>query len=199
MNKIVDMEDKELSPQESLDLIQSMIGRARKRYTNNSFYFLLWGWIVMLGSFIHFYLLEFTDYPYPFIGWSLHIVGIVASIVKSVKNSKESVVSNYTDKVYGWLWLSLGISMFTILFNAEFFEWTVVPFILLLVSIGTFVSGAMMRFRPLQIGGVAFWLLCFVAFRVPEAYQMLIMSVSMLIGYLIPGYIMNYNAKKNGV
>lgn len=193
------MDEKELSPQESMDLIQSMIGRARKRYTDNSFYFLLWGWIVMLGSGIHFYLLEFTDYPYPFIGWSFQIVGVIASIVKSVKDSKKQVVSNYTDKVYGWLWLTLGVSMFTIVLNAEMFDWSIVPFILILVSIGTFVSGAMMQFRPLQVGGVVFWLLSFLAFRVPEAYQMLIMSGSMLIGYLIPGYIMKFNAKKNGV
>ena len=188
-----------MSPQESLDLIQTMIGRARKRYTDSSFYFLLWGWIVMFASLIHFYLLEFTDYQYPFIGWSLNIVGAIASIIRSVKDRKKQVVSNYPDKVYSWMWMALGVSMFILLLNGEMFEWSVVPFILLLVAIGAFVSGAMMRFVPLQIGGIVFWVLCFVAFRVSEPYQMLIMAISMLVGYLFPGYLMKMNYKKNGI
>lgn len=192
------MKEKEMSPQESMDLINSMIGRARRRYTDNSFYFLLWGWIVLLASAIHFFLMEYTEYPYPFIGWSLNLIGMVASIYRSVKDSKEQRVANYTDHVYGWLWLALGAAMFTIILNGEFLGWSVVPFILLLVAIGTFVSGAMMKFVPLQIGGIIFWILCFVSFRMSESYQMLIMSISML-GYLIPGYMMKYKAKHNGV
>ena len=31
------MKEKELSPEESIDLINTMIGKARKRYTDNSF------------------------------------------------------------------------------------------------------------------------------------------------------------------
>ena len=44
------MKEKELSPEESIDLINTMIGKARKRYTDNSFYFLLWGWLVIVAS-----------------------------------------------------------------------------------------------------------------------------------------------------
>lgn len=192
------MEEKEISPEESMDLINTMIRKAQKRYTDNSFYFLLWGWVVLIASAIHFYLMEFTDYPNPHIAWLLNFIGVVASIVKGSKDSKKHVVANYTDKVYGWLWLALGVAMFTILFNGGMFDWSVVPFILLLAAIGTFVSGAMMKFVPLQISGVVFWILCFVAFRMSEAYQMLIMSASML-GYLVPGYIMKFSAKRNGV
>lgn len=188
------MKEQEMSPEQSMDLISSMINRARRRYTDNSFYFRLWGWIVLLASGIHFYLLEYTEYPYPFIGWTLNIVGMIASIYRSTKDSKKKRVANYTDHVYGWMWVALGVGMFTIIFNGELLGWSVVPFILLLVAIGTFVSGAMMKFVPLQIGGIVLWLLCFLAFRVSESYQMLVMSISML-AYLIPGYIMKYNAR----
>lgn len=193
------MDEKELSPHQSLELIQTMINRARCRYADNSFYFLLWGWIVLIASSTHFYLLEFTDYPHPYIGWSLNIIGVIAAIIKSVRDGKRTVVTNYTDKVYGWLWLALGIGMFTILFNGEMLGWSIVPFILLLVAIGTFVSGSMMRFRPLQIGGVVTWLLSIWAFQSTEAYQMLMTAIAMLLGYLIPGYIMKYNTRKNAI
>ena len=193
------MDDKDLSPEQSLELIQSMIGRARKRYTDNSFFFLLWGWITLVASLGHFYLGVYTDYEHPYAVWSLSFVGGIVSAIYGSRMSKRSKVTNYTDKLYGWLWTSLGIAMFVIIFNGELLKWQVVPFIMLLAGVGTLVSGVMMGFKPLQFGSAAFWILSFIAFRQPEHYQMLLMALSVAAGYLLPGYIMKYNAKVNGI
>lgn len=193
------MEDKELSPQESLDLIQQMIGKARKRYTDNSFYFLLWGWITIVASLFHYVSATYSSFEYPFAGWSLTIVGAILSMMKGSKDGRAAKVHNYTDKMYGWLWLSLGVAMFTIIFNGEIIDWSVVPFILLLAGVGTSVSGAMMNFQPLRIGAIIFWLLALAAFRVDENQQMLMMAAGVAFGYLVPGYIMKSNAKKHGI
>ena len=199
MSKLFKMEEKELTPQESMALIESMIGKARKRYSDNSFYFLFWGWIVLTASLTHFYLLTYTTFEHPYIGWSLTVIGGIVSGIVGAKRSKNAEVKNYTDNMYGWLWLSLGMAMFTIIFNGELIGWNTIPFILLLAGVGTSVSGAMMGFRPLQIGAVVFWILTFVAFRQPENYQMLTMAIGIAAGYLIPGYILKANFKKHGV
>lgn len=199
MLKITIMDDKELSPEQSLDLIQTMIRRARKRYTDNSFFFLLWGWITLTASLAHYYLGTYTDFEHPYAGWSLTIVGGIVSAIYSSRLGKRSKVTNYTDKLYGWLWASLGAAMFIVIFNGENINWQVVPFIMLLAGIGTLVSGAMMNFRLLQIGSIPFWVLAFVAFKQPEQVQMLLMAIAVAIGYLVPGYVMRYNTKTNGV
>jgi hypothetical protein len=193
------MEEKEISPDESLKLIQSMIGKARQNYTDNSIFFLLWGWIVFVASLSHYYLAVHTTFEDPYIAWSLTLVGAVASAVIGAKKGKSRMVRNYTDKMYGWLWLCLGLAMFTIIFNGEHIAWNTVPFILLFAGVGTAVSGAMMNFKPLQIGALSFWILSFIAFRQPESYQMLLMALGVATGYLLPGYIMRANFKKHGV
>lgn len=193
------MDDKEMSPQESMDLIETMIGKARKRYTDNSFFFLLWGWICLIGSLTHFYLATYTDFEHPSIGWSLTILGGIISGIKGAQQGKRAVVKNYADKMYSWLWFSLGMAMFTIIFNGEAINWQVVPFILLLAGIGTAVSGAMMGFKPLQFGAIAFWVLAIISFRQPENYQMLMMGLGVVVGYLLPGYMMKHNLKSHGV
>lgn len=193
------MDEKDLSPEQSLELIQSMIGRARKRYTDNSFFFLLWGWITLVASLTHFYLGVYTSYEHPYIGWSLSFVGGIVSAIYGSRMSKRSKVTNYTDKLYGWLWTSLGIAMFVIIFNGELVKWVVVPFIMLLAGVGTLMSGVMMNFKPLQLGSGAFWILALVAFRQTEPNQMLLMAVAVGLGYLLPGYIMKYNARRNGI
>ena len=193
------MDEKEMSPQESLDLIQSMIGKARKRYTDNSFFFLLWGWITLVASLTHFYLATYTDFNDPYLGWALTIPGGIISAIYGSRQEKRSNVTNYTDKLYGWLWGSLGLAMFSIIFNGELLSWQVVPFIMLLAGVGTVVSGVMMGFKPLQFGSIAFWALSFVAFRQPENYQMLMMALAVAVGYLLPGYIMKQKAKSDAL
>ncbi len=40
--------EKVLKPEESLQIIEKMINRTKENIHENSFYFLLWGWIVLL-------------------------------------------------------------------------------------------------------------------------------------------------------
>ena len=191
------MEEKDISPQESLTLINDMIGRARKRYTDNSIFFLMWGWIVMFASLTHYVLIEYTSFNMPYIGWSLTIPGFIASMLIGAKKGKKAVVKSYTDGVYAWLWFTLGISIFVMVFHGEKLGWYIVPLTMLMASVGTVVSGAMMKFRPLQIGGALFFGFSIFAFQVDESQQMLLMAISVLTGYLIPGYVMKKKALKN--
>lgn len=50
----------ELTPNESLKLIESMIGQAKKSFSRISFYFLLWG-ALMIAAMLSTYLLRNTD------------------------------------------------------------------------------------------------------------------------------------------
>lgn len=191
------MEEKDISPQESLALINDMIGRARKRFTDNSVFFLMWGWIVMFASLAHYVILEHTSFDKPYIGWWLTVPGFIASMIIGARRSKKAVVRGYTSDVYAWLWFMLGMSIFVMVFHGEKLGWYIVPLTMLMASVGTVVSGAMMKFRPLQIGGALFFGFSIFAFQVNEPLQMLLMAVSVLIGYLIPGYIMRRKAHQN--
>lgn len=193
------MEEKEISPEESLKLIQSMIGKARQNYTDNSIFFLLWGWIVFVASLSHYYLAVHTTFEDPYIAWLLTFVGAIASAIIGAKKGKEKVVRNYTDKLYGWLWLSLGVAMFTVIFNGQSVNWNTTPFILLFAGVGTSVSGVMMNFKPLRIGAICFWVLAIIAFQQNPEIQMLLLAIGVAVGYLLPGYIMRANFKKHGV
>jgi hypothetical protein len=193
------MEEKQISPEESIKLIQSMIGKARQRYTDNSIFLLLWGWIVLIASLSHYYLAVHTDFEQPYIVWSLTFVGVIASMIIGAKKGKQKIVSNYTDKLYGWLWLSLGIAMFTVIFNGNLVNWNTTPFILLFAGVGAALSGVMMNFKPLKFGAICFWVLAMIAFRQDENTQMLLLAIGIALGYLLPGYIMKANSKKHGV
>ena len=191
------MKEENLSPEESLELIQSTILKARKQFADNSFYFLLWGAIVSFASLTHYYLEMHTSYEKPWIAWTLTFVGALISAIKGYRDGKRQTAKRTTDLPYAWLWASLGISMFIVAFNQEVINHQVVPIILLMAGIGTATTGAMMRFWPLQAGAGFFWVMAIVAFQQELDSQMLIMAISVAIGYLVPGFIMRRNFKRN--
>lgn len=190
------MEDKELSPEESLNLINSMIGKARKRYTDNSFYFLLWGWLTIVACIAHYYLAVEDLVENPSMAWSLMFIGVFVSVIYGSRKTKKAAVTHYTDKLYGWLWLSLGVAMVIVILNGQQLNFQIVPLMLMITGVGTFFSGAMMRFKVLQFGAVCLWAMSIFAFRLDEIDQLPAMAIGIILGYIIPGYVLKARIKK---
>jgi hypothetical protein len=61
----------------------------------------------------------------------------------------------------------------------------------MLLGIGTSLSGVIFRFRPLMIGGILNWIIALTAFYVDFDIQLLLLALSMVVSYLIPGYLVN--------
>ena len=190
------MKEKELTPEESLALINNMIGKARQRYTDNSFFYLLWGWLVILASALHYFLATQQLVDEPSMAWLLMFVGVIVSPIYGSRREKKATVTHYTDKLYAWLWLSLGIAMIIVIINGPYLNFQIAPLILMIAGVGTFVSGAMMRFKVLQFGAICLWAMAIFAFHLNEIDQMAAMAVGIALGYLVPGYVMKFNAKK---
>jgi hypothetical protein len=56
----------------------------------------------------------------------------------------------------------------------------------------TFLSGILLRFRPLVIGGIGCWVLSVLAGYIDYDYQLLLLAAAMIIAWIIPGYILRY-------
>jgi len=71
-------------------------------------------------------------------------------------------------------------------------------FIIALYGLGTYISGSMMKFKPLIIGGYISWALAVVGLFLAPIYSLPLISISIIVAYLIPGYILKTRAKNNG-
>ena len=82
------MKEEMFSPEESLQVIQSMINRAKETVADNSYYFLLWGWTVFIACVGQYILKVIVETPYnPWI-WSINLIAIVLSMVHGFKDGK---------------------------------------------------------------------------------------------------------------
>ena len=113
------MEQANFSPVKSLLVIQSMIDKTKTSVADNSFYFLLWGWLVFVASIGQYVLKVIVDTQWHPIVWCVNIIGIVVSAYHGIKEEKKRRVKNYIDESLDYLWLAIGIAYF--LFGCYFY------------------------------------------------------------------------------
>jgi hypothetical protein len=191
------MNNENFSPQDSLRLIQSMINKTRQDMSDNSIYFLIWGWITFIACAGQFVLKHIYSYEKHYQVWWLVIVGIIFSIYHSTKAGKKQKVKTYISDSMKYLWMGMGISYFVLSMILSKIGWnsSVFPFFILLYGLGTFISGNFLQFKPLIIGGIIAWVLAIAAVYADYDYQMLFGAAAILISYIIPAYMLRARNK----
>lgn len=214
-------QERPLSEKESLDLIASMINKAKASNHSTGIGAMMWGIVIAICSLeklaeIHY------DYRLPFDIYLLTLIAIVPQIFISIKEKKERKVKSYDDIYMDYLWLAFGICIFLmILITNNIFagidpviknynelakgrtDWTdfhfsefVMPLFLLLYGMPTFVTGAACKFRPMLWGGVLCWVCCIITIYTSIKIDLLLTALSAIFAWFIPGIIMEKDYKK---
>jgi hypothetical protein len=105
-------------------------------------------------------------------------------------------VKTYVGESMSYVWTGIGISFFVLSFiitNTKGGWINAWPFFILFYGLGTFVSGKILKFAPLVIGGVFNWLLAIASIYVDFDYQLLIAAAAILTSYIIPGHLLGLN------
>ena len=191
------MKEENFSPEQSLQLIQSMISKTKQDMSDNSIYFLVWGWITFIGCTGQFVLKNIVKYEQHYQVWWLTVVGIVFSIWHGIKEGKKRRVQTYVGLSLKYLWIGMSISYFVLGMCLSKIGWgaSIFPFFIMLYGLGTFVSGGILQFRPLIIGGIIAWVLAIGAMYVEYDYQMLFGAAAILASYIIPAYMLRSRNK----
>lgn len=190
--------DKPLSPQESLSLIAEAISKTKDNIKENSFPFLLWGWLIAVASFSYFLLQQYTSFRFYFIPFPVFVaVGMITTVIWYLKQKSTSATESYLNYFLSRMWLVLGINFLAVVFISVSQNLTPFTYTLILAAIGTLVSGLVMKFTPLTIGGVIFLVSALTCIYIPDDYKVLLHGAAIVSGYLIPGYLLK-NEKHNG-
>jgi hypothetical protein len=190
------------TPQESLQLIESMINRAKDRYAEDGSMYLMWGWLVFICSLAQFLLLHVFQYEYHYIVWLATIPFFIFQYFYVSKKQKQQKVVTYTDNIVGYVWLTFAIVIILLGFivglltTGEYYT-HIIHVLLAIYGMPVFLTGVIVRFKPLTIGGIACWILCIIScFITIYDYQFLLIPVAMLVAWVIPGYLLRAKYKQ---
>ena len=183
----------EFSPQQSIQLIQSMITNAKTNLSDNRFYFLLWGWVTFLAIISQFLLKVVFLSEHHYAVWFIVIPAVIATVIYSVKKSRKVKVVTYVGESMRYLWTGIGVSFFILsLIITNTTGWLhAYPFFILFYGLGTFVSGMILKFKPLVVGGIINWVLAITCIFVHYDYQLLLAAAAILTSYIIPGHLLS--------
>ena len=191
----------ELSPQQSFQLIESMINKAKDRFNENGHLYLLWGWTVLFCSLAQFILIHFVGTSKHYFVWFFSWAIVIYQVVYLYKQRKSAKVRTYSDELIGYVWGTFCVLLFLIAFfigrilGGNYYEY-IFPVILVLYGMPTFLSGAILRFKPLMVGGIGCWILSLLAGFVFYDYQLLFIMAAVVIAWIIPGYMLRAKFKK---
>jgi hypothetical protein len=183
-------DEEKLTVEQSLDLITTMIREAQGKVQQNSFYFLLWGWVIVVAN-LGMYTLTKIGYEMPYVVWLITIPAWILTIFKAIRQGKKvNIPSTHIDRITGSIWICYGVVIVSLVAFGKLINFQLNPVILLITAIPTFTSGVIIKFKPLMIGGIVFWIGAIISFLVPQDAQPLVGAVAIACGYLVPGYLL---------
>ncbi len=194
------MEDRIINERESIELITKMIRNTQNRMdAGGGNIFLVWGYTVIAVTLLVYalFLAGFTAWCY-WLWFLIPVVGITIS--KALKKGKEPGVVTYIDKVMGYIWVVVFMVAITV---------PVVQILVgnpsqilyietLVLGMGVAISGLVIRFRAVTIGGIAGIILAS-GFLLPLGFshQILLFGGLAIVILVIPGHILNQTLRKN--
>ncbi len=195
------MEDKQLNSTESLELIQRMITQTRTNMEQGSgTIFLIWGYTTILVAIVTNLLVYYTQNPYFFWGWFANPV-IGWSAMNLYLRKREKPVRTFVDRVISITWVVIGIAAALVPLMQFIKSSTgafVIPTEALILSIGVLITGAVIRFTQLIVGGGISMILSFVLYTTNLTYinVTIVFMAMFIVSMIIPGHILNYRGKR---
>lgn len=183
------MENQEsMTANQSLELISRMIKEAQVNVRKNSFYYLLWGWTIVLAD-IGVYTLLHLNFARPFLVWLIIIPAWMISIAKGFRDGRQEKRSSLLGRINGLMWMAFSVVVLVIIVFGSEINYQISSLILIVTVIPTFISGIILRFRPLVAGAAIFLAGGIGSFLVQPDIQFLISAVTVVCGFIIPGYL----------
>jgi hypothetical protein len=183
-------EEKLMTGEESLKIITDMISKTKVNIRQSSFHLLFWGWLIFVCSLSEYLLWHFTDFTRPYYIWFFVIPGTIVSFVYGFTTGRKAKVHTYADYLYVWTWFGFLIASLVLFIVRSSEMENFALYMLILAGFPTFMSGIILRFKPLIAGGICFWIIAIIVNFAGPGLSPLGMPVAVLFGYLIPGYLL---------
>jgi hypothetical protein len=196
------MEDRELSQQESLLLIEQMIQAAKKEQKDDGTSWIVWGWMLFLASILTIANVHFGWYN-TFFFWNLF--GVASLIIFLYQASRflflkrPQKVRTYTNDLFGRLNAGFFISLILIIvgLNIGVPVTKGFPLLISLYAFWILIYGSALNFRPSIIGAYITWGFAIAAMFVKTFELVMVMhALGVLFGYIIPGHIAHKEFKE---
>jgi hypothetical protein len=187
------------SHEDGLKTIYAMIASTRNTIGENYLYFILWGYLVGLACISEYILIRVVQFDRHYMVWPVLMgLGMAVSVVLTLRRQKASTHRTFIGNIMNYLWGGWVIGLLIIMYFATRLQnySLILPITLVMYGMGIFISGGVISYRPLIIGGIIAWIAALIAYFQPYNIQLLLTTATVIVSYIIPGHMLRIEAKK---
>lgn len=186
-----------MSESESMQLITSMINKAKNWYGETGLFYLIWGWVILFCCLTQFVSGYFFHSPKGNWVWLIAYAILIFQVIYTRRKKQFHRTRTYTREINSFVWISFFICLMLIIFICTSFKRyeLINPLLLVLYGIPTFLSGIIIKFKPLLLAGILCWILAFISPFVNPEYHVLLSALAMIAAWIIPGQLLRNKYK----
>ena len=202
--------DANFNHEQSLTLINEMIQRAQNNVRKGKTYSMIfWGYVIAAAAVTNSVLIYTLSNPnQSFLIWLVTIPAFVVSYFIERSDTRAVLVKTHIDKIGSMVWTGFAVSIYVFLaviftiayrFEAPAIFLLITPVILIMIGTGQFVTACVYRSKKWYWVAALFWAGAIVSAFLLVRTQYIVLAACMLFGFIIPGYLLNHQAKKSHV
>ena len=184
-----------MRPEDSLDIIANMMSQTRRNVIQGSYWpFLLWGWSSVVVGLATYVAVSLTADPRAYLLWLfLPVIGCTG-LACHINRRQPSVRTSISTSLHS-IWKMLTIVLVCFSVTSYLVHFNVLFFILLILSVGCYVTGAIIAYPLLRNASVAGFLIAASLWFVGGPKQILVFLIAIVAMMIIPGYIMKQDLR----
>ena len=187
-----------MESKEHIEIINQMINKTKEQLRPFSLNLIFWGALISIMSIIYFNLLHLfeTDMHHILFWTIIPFFGAVFMTNYNIKKGREIGYETHLSRTIKIIWSIFGIAwLFIILLSAiQGFEGATIQFLILFTSaICLLISGILIKFLPVTLGGASILLILTLSSLIPEISYTYVNLFSLSLGFTIPGLFLYFH------
>ena len=185
------------STEKRIEEITNVINSTKENLKPLSVNFIFWGLLITLMSLLHYVypsLIQSTQYSARLFWIVLPSIGMLITIYYNIKVRKKTGYETYLSRVIKIIWGVFNLSwIYIIVLSFTLKSFHPVPPILFLLSVILIITGLIIKFKPITLGGLFLTIFTFYLNFNPGINLLLVNIVGVSLGMLVPGLSLFYS------
>ncbi|SUB78277.1 Uncharacterised protein [Porphyromonas macacae] len=193
------MDDKTITPEESLKVIQMMMQKTHNKIMKHSgIPSLIWGYTTLGTSLLVYFLFPSLGYKANFFWLLIPVLGCLLTIIMNRWiTRREKLPHTQVDRLLSIVWNVTGINTFLISLCPPF-QKVILSLVLIFIGMGILITGFVSSVKVLKIGSLLGMFVGYLFLFVQMSYPLsvLLFGFAFFLMCCVPGHYLVYKAKK---
>ena len=189
------------SSKDQIQAIASVINNTRENLKPLSINFIFWGCLVIVMSLFNYAfpsLIASTQYGDVLFWTVLPLLGMILTIYYNIKYRNKTGYETYLNRVIKIIWGVFNVSwIYIIALSFTIKSFHPVPPILFLLGMMLIITGLIIKFKPITLGGIFLTIFTFYLNFNPGINLLLVNIIGVSLGMLVPGLSLFYSKSGN--